>query len=59
MTTTGNTIDVPRTPQTGIYTLTGAGTGEVLGILFNGIVGGATTNVNTNTVAAVSMTGVT
>ena len=36
--------------------LTGA---KFVGILFNGIVTGTTTNVNNNTVAAVSMTGVT
>lgn len=40
--------------------MTGAGTGaKFVGILFNGISTGATTNVNNNTVAAVSMTGVT
>ena len=40
--------------------MTGAGTGaKFVGISFNGIVAGTTTNVNNNTVAAVSMTGVT
>ncbi len=59
-TITGNTIGFASNTQTGTYTLTGAGTGaKFLGILFNGSVGGATTNVNNNTVAAVSMTGVT
>jgi hypothetical protein len=59
-TITGNTIGYASNTQTGTYTLTGAGTGaKFTGILFNGIVAGATTNVNNNTVAAVSMTGVT
>jgi trimeric autotransporter adhesin len=56
----GNTIGYASNTQTGTYTLTGAGTGaKFIGILFNGIVTGTTTNVNNNTVAAVSMTGVT
>src|SRR4029079_19329744 len=59
-TMTGNTIGFASNTQTGTYTLTGAGTGaKFIGILFNGIVTGTTTNVNNNTVAAVSMTGVT
>src|SRR6185436_11709900 len=59
-TITGNIIGFASNTQTGTYTLTGAGTGaKFLGILFNGIVAGTTTNVNNNTVAAVSMTGVT
>lgn len=59
-TITGNTIGYASNNQTGIYTLTGAGAGaKFVGILFNGISSGATTNINNNTVAAVSMTGVT
>jgi uncharacterized repeat protein (TIGR01451 family) len=59
-TITGNTVGFASNTQTGTYTLTGAGTGaKFLGILFNGIVAGTTTNVNNNTVAGVSMTGVT
>ncbi|WP_170113214.1 beta strand repeat-containing protein [Ahniella affigens] len=59
-TITGNTIGFASNTQTGTYTLTGAGTGaKFQGILFNGIVAGTTTNVNNNTVAGVSMTGVT
>ncbi|HKP69659.1 MAG TPA: Calx-beta domain-containing protein [Pyrinomonadaceae bacterium] len=60
MTVTGNVIGYASNTQTGTYALTGAGTGaKFLGILFNGISTGATTNINNNTVAAVSMTGVT
>jgi uncharacterized repeat protein (TIGR01451 family) len=56
----GNVVGFASNTQTGTYTLTGAGTGaKFLGILFNGIVTGTTTNVNGNTVASVSMTGVT
>lgn len=59
-TITGNTIGFASNTQTGTYTLTGAGTGaRFLGILFNGIAVGATTNINSNTIAGVSMTGVT
>ena len=59
-TITGNTVGYASNTQTGTYTLTGAGTGaKFVGILFNGISTGTTTNVNNNTVAAVSMTGVT
>jgi len=59
-TITGNIVGFASNTQTGTYTLTGAGTGaKFVGILFNGIVAGTTTNVNNNTVAAVSMTGVT
>jgi hypothetical protein len=59
-TITGNVIGFASNTQTGTYILTGAGTGaKFIGILFNGIVAGTTTNVNNNTVAAVSMTGVT
>ena len=59
-TITGNIVGFASNTQTGTYTLTGAGTGaKFVGILFNGIVAGTTTNVNNNTVAAVSLTGVT
>ena len=59
-TITGNIVGFASNTQTGTYTLTGAGTGaKFVGILFNGIVAGTTTNVNNNTVAAVNMTGVT
>ncbi|HEV8240631.1 MAG TPA: DUF11 domain-containing protein [Thermoanaerobaculia bacterium] len=59
-TITGNTVGFASNTQTGTYTLTGAGTGaKFIGILFNGIVAGTTTTVSNNTVAAVSMTGVT
>jgi hypothetical protein len=59
-TITGNTIGYASNTQTGVYTLTGAGTGaKFLGIVFNGIVSGTTSNVNNNTIAAISMTGVT
>lgn len=60
MTVTGNIIGFASNTQTGIYTLTGAGTGaKFVGIVHNGISTGATSNINNNTVAAVSMTGVT
>lgn len=59
-TITGNTIGYSSNTQTGTYTLSGSGTGaKFIGILFNGISTGATSNVSNNTVAAVSMTGVT
>nr|HMT09840.1 hypothetical protein [Pyrinomonadaceae bacterium] len=59
-TVTGNIIGFASNTQTGVYTLTGAGTGaKFIGILHNGISTGTTSNVNNNTVAAVSMTGVT
>ncbi len=59
-TITGNTIGYASNTQTGTYTLTGTGTGaKFIGILFNGISTGASTTVSNNTVAAVSLTGVT
>ena len=59
-TITGNTVGYASNTQTGTYTLTGAGTGaKFIGIFFNGISSGTASNVNNNTVAAVSMTGVT
>lgn len=57
-TITGNTIGYASDAQTGNYTLTGS-TGKFQGIQFNGITGGTVTNINSNTIAAVSMTGVT
>ncbi|MBX7211996.1 MAG: hypothetical protein K1X78_27065 [Verrucomicrobiaceae bacterium] len=56
-TITGNIIGYANSLQTGTYTLTGAGV-KFAGIAFNGINGGAVTNINNNTVTAVSMTGV-
>ncbi len=59
-TITGNTIGYASNTQTGTYTLTGAGnSAKFLGIVFNGIVTGTSTNVSNNTVANISMTGVT
>ncbi len=57
-TVTGNVIGFASNTQTGTYTLTGS-TGKFVGIQFNGITGGTVSNINNNTVAAVSMTGVT
>ncbi len=57
-TITGNTVGFASSAQTGTYTLTGS-TGKFIGIQFNGITGGVLSTVNNNTVAAVSMTGVT
>lgn len=59
-TITGNIIGYASNTQTGVYTLTGSGTGaKFFGIRFNGITGGTVSDINSNTVAAVSMTGVT
>jgi uncharacterized repeat protein (TIGR01451 family) len=57
-TITGNIIGFASNTQTGTYTLTGS-TGKFVGIQFNGITGGTLSNISSNTVAAVSMTGVT
>ncbi|HXU46805.1 MAG TPA: hypothetical protein VN783_14855, partial [Thermoanaerobaculia bacterium] len=57
-TVTGNIIGFASNTQTGTYTLTGS-TGKFVGIQFNGITGGTLSNISSNTVAAVSMTGVT
>lgn len=60
MTVTGNIVGYASNTQTGIYTLTGAGTSaKFVGIVHNGISTGTTSNINNNTIAAVSMTGVT
>ena len=49
-----------QTRKPGTYTLTGAGTGaKFVGIQFNGITLGTVSNINSNTVASVSLTGVT
>ncbi|MEP7010695.1 MAG: hypothetical protein ABJC13_10260 [Acidobacteriota bacterium] len=59
-TITGNIVGFASSTQTGVYTLTGAGAGaKFVGIVFNGITGGTVTNINNNTVSAISMTGVT
>ena len=58
MTVTGNIIGYATSTQTGIYTLTGS-TGKFQGIAFNGISTGTVSNINSNTIASVSLTGVT
>ena len=57
-TITGNTIGYATSSQTGTYTLTGS-TGKFVGIYYNGITGGALTSISSNTIAAVSVSGVT
>jgi trimeric autotransporter adhesin len=57
-TITGNIIGYASNTQTGTYTLTGS-TGKFQAINFNGITLGTSSNISNNTVAAVSMTGVT
>lgn len=57
-TITGNIIGYSSPTQTGTYTLTGS-TGRFQAIQYNGITGGALTTISNNTVAAVSLTGVT
>ena len=57
-TITGNIIGFSSNTQTGVYALTGS-TGKFQGIVFNGITGGTISNINNNTVASVSLTGVT
>ncbi|MBS1731994.1 MAG: hypothetical protein JST02_01740, partial [Bacteroidetes bacterium] len=59
-TITGNIIGYGTSTQTGSYTLSGSGAGaRFIGIFFNGSSTGATTTVSNNTIASVSMTGVT
>lgn len=58
MTVTGNIIGYASSSQTGVYALTGS-TGRFTGILFNGINAGTLSTINNNTVASVSLTGVT
>ncbi len=57
-TITGNIIGYASKTQTGTYTLTGSG-GSFRGIFFNGLTNGLVSNINSNTIAAVSLTGVT
>ncbi len=57
-TITGNIIGYASSTQTGTYTLTGS-TGKFIGIALNGITAGTVNNINNNTIAAVSLTGVT
>lgn len=57
-TITGNTIGYASNSQTGTYTLTGS-TGKFQGIFFNGITGGTVSTINNNTIASISLTGVT
>lgn len=57
-TITGNIIGYASSSQTGTYTLTGS-TGKFQAIQFNGITGGAASSISTNTIASVSLTGVT
>jgi trimeric autotransporter adhesin len=56
-TITGNTIGYASNTQTGTYTLTGS-TGKFQGIVFSGINAGTVSNINNNTVASVSLSGV-
>ena len=58
MTITGNTIGYASNTQTGTYALTGS-SGTFRGIYFNGITGGTVSNLNNNTIASISITGVT
>ncbi|MBS1552773.1 MAG: T9SS type A sorting domain-containing protein [Bacteroidetes bacterium] len=58
MTVTGNIIGYAANTQTGTYTMTGS-TGKFQGIFFNGITLGTVSNINSNTIASVSLTGVT
>ena len=57
-TITGNIIGYASNTQTGVYTLTGS-TGKFQGIQFNGISLGTISNINNNTIASVSLAGVT
>jgi hypothetical protein len=56
---TGNTIGFSSAAGTGTYTLTGAFAATFIGLEFNGVTGGGVTDISTNTVANISMTGVT
>jgi hypothetical protein len=57
-TITGNTIGYASNTQTGTYTLTGS-TGKFQAIVFSGISTGNATDISNNTIASVSLTGVT
>jgi trimeric autotransporter adhesin len=56
-TITNNVIGYASITATGTYTLTGSN-GSFRGIQYNGIPGSAVSNINNNTIAAVSLTGV-
>ncbi|OWY24067.1 hypothetical protein C7N43_05120, partial [Sphingobacteriales bacterium UPWRP_1] len=58
MTVTGNIIGYASNTQTGTYAMTGS-TGSFRGISFAGITAGTVSNINNNTIASVSLTGVT
>jgi trimeric autotransporter adhesin len=58
-TITGNIVGYASNTQTGTYTLTGAVTATFRGIVFNGTTLGTVSNINSNTVASISLTGVT
>jgi len=57
-TITGNTIGFSSNTQTGVYSLTGS-TGKFQGIFFNGITGGIISNISSNTISSVNLSGVT
>ena len=57
-TITGNTIGFAAANGTGTYALTGS-TGKFAGIVFNGVTGGTVSNISSNTIASISLTGVT
>lgn len=57
-TVTGNVIGFASSAETGTYTLTGTGA-KFVGILYNGVSGSASTDISGNTIASVSLTGVT
>ncbi len=57
-TITGNIIGYATSTSTGTYALSG-NAGRFIGIRFNGITGGTVSNINSNTIASVSLTGVT
>jgi trimeric autotransporter adhesin len=56
-TITDNIIGYASNTQSGTYTLNGSG--SFRGILYSGITGSTVSNINNNTIAAVSLTGVT
>jgi hypothetical protein len=55
---TGNTIGYANSTQTGIYDLSGS-TGKFVGIYISAMGSGATNDISSNTIASVSLTGVT
>jgi hypothetical protein len=57
-TITGNIVGYASAAGTGVYTLSGS-TGKFAGIVLNGIAAGTLSTIANNTVAAVSLTGVT